>query len=194
MCNSHLSTPAFVSRYPPSNPFLLILTNFLTFIFCSSLEMSHKDPQMLCRTVQYLSLAASIRVGDWKFLVPSLTLTYVFSLWQMSVHCGLSCGYSSPAPPYLISFFSLSGGKWILLLLPISCVRSGQNGQETRFVTGEGHRLLILLHLYYHRHCVIRWDKCLKYSPCHVIMSASIAHKSLSFAHNKMSYRKYIVF
>lgn len=94
----------------------------------TTMELGHKDPQMLFWTTNTQTVFVSNhRVGD------------VENSSSMSVPRCLSCGYSSLLLP--ISFpFSLCGGKWLLLLLPVSCMRSCHNGQETRFVTGGGRR------------------------------------------------------
>lgn len=65
--------------------------------------------------------------------IESLGLTHVCYLTPL-----LLVGFPYLIPP---SF----GGKWILPLLPVSCMRSSQNRQAARFVTGGGHRFLIML-------------------------------------------------
>lgn len=66
-------------------------------------------------------------VGDCKFLVSGLTVTYVFSLCGRCLHT-VASHVATPLFSSLSHFlFSLSGGKWILLLHPVSCMRSCQN-------------------------------------------------------------------
>lgn len=116
--------------------------------------MSHNDPEMLFWTTNTQTVH---QVGDRKFVSPS-----PMSFLSVADVCVLLplMWLLFPCSSLSHFLFSLSGGKWILLLFPISCVRSDQNGQETRFVTGEGCRPLILLHHCYHRHSIIKQDKC----------------------------------
>lgn len=147
--------------------------------------MSQEDPQILLwttdtQTVQRLSLTASIgsetkislclvSPSPVSFLSVADVCTLLPLMWLL-----FPCSSLSRFP------FSLSGGKWILLLLPVSCMRSWPKWARNKIWDRRRTRASHLTNHYYHRHCVTRQDKCQKCSRTgHVIMSASIPYQLL---------------